>query len=135
MVFARKWRNPLREFRDAVGPFPLLKFAKLATGFGVAVFLCSPPLLRVNSETLLTRRASGEGRITEFVPHEFKTIAGIRPSNGSDLLIVKFSRGRHIPHGCILRRPCLFEEATLMARVFCPPLNRLTFNTALRAGC
>ena len=98
----------------------LLKAVKLASPFGLAAFLSFLLLLRLPSETLLIRRASDWGRLSEFAPHDFKILAGLRTFSGTNLSIVKFSRRKNLPTGCILRRPCLCDETSTLARIFCP---------------
>ena len=110
---------PFDNFMMAPDLLPLIKFVKLTTDFGLSAFL-SFLLLRVPSETMRIRRASDVYRLTEFPPHDFKIMAGIRPFSGSSLLIAKFPKRGNLPRGCILRRPCLCGEASLLARAFCP---------------
>ena len=98
----------------------LLKVVKLASPFGLAAFLSFLLLLRVPSETLLMRLAGPTDRITEFVPQNFEILAGLRSFKGTELLVVKFSRRKNLPRGCILRRPCLCDEPLVSARIFCP---------------
>ena len=88
---------PFENFTMASDLMSLLKFAKLATDFGLSAPLSFLLILRVPSETLLARRASDEDRLTEFAPRDFKILSGIRPSNGSGLLIAKFTRWENIP--------------------------------------
>ena len=97
----------------------LFKVAKLASPFGLAVFLFSL-LLRAPSDTILMRLASDTDRLTEFVPHDFKILAGLCSFEGTELPIAKFPRRKNLPTGCILRRPCLCDETSALARVFCP---------------
>ena len=107
-------------FTMASGLLALIKIVNLSTAFGLAAFLSFLLLLQEPSETLLTRRAPDTDRITEFPPHYFKILAGIRTFDGSPLLIVKFPRRKNIPNGCILRRPCLCQEAPTLARIVFP---------------
>ena len=68
----------------------------------------------------MIRMEGGSDLLTDFAPQDFKVLAGIRAIGGSDMLLLKFSRRGNIKSGCILRRPCLCDEASILARIFRP---------------
>ena len=98
----------------------LIREVELASDFGQAVFFSYLFLMRVPPETLRMRKADDDDRITEYAPQKFKVLVGIRRVGCSDMLIAEFSRRKNLRRGCILRRPCLCDERTTMARVLCP---------------
>lgn len=55
------------------------------------------------------RKAVGSGRLTEF-PHDHKVLFGLWAVGGSDSLCSKFARRGNLERGCILRRPCLYQD-------------------------
>ena len=98
----------------------LIKEVKLATEFGQASFFPYLFLMRVPSATLCMRKADDDDRIKEYAPQKFKVLVGIRRVGCSDMLIAKFPWRKNLRMGCILRRHCLCDERTTMARVLCP---------------
>ena len=109
-----------QNFMFAADLLHLLKSVSLTTEFGQASFLSFLFLLRVPSGTLQLRFAADSDALADFAPHRFKAIVGVRTIAGSPLLLAKFSWRNNIRSGCILRRPCLCDERTELARMLCP---------------
>ena len=96
----------------------IVKSAKLDNDFGLVCFFSFPLLLRVPSETLLMRRVGDSGRITKFPPQKSKILVCVRTVKGTPLFAAKFSWRKNMRHGCILRRPCLCDEKSPLARYY-----------------
>ena len=108
------------DFTPAPDLLKLIRAVKLSSDFGQAAFLSFLLLLRVPSETLQLRKAADSAFVTEFAPHAFKISVGVRRIANTDMLIAKFSWRGNFWRGCILRRPCLCDESSCLARVSSP---------------
>ena len=98
----------------------LIRHVEMSAPLGIAAFLVFLFLLRAPSEALPIRRAADSDLRKAFCHQPHKVLAGIRPAAWSGILLAKFPRRENIRRGCILRRPCLFSEASDLARLLSP---------------
>ena len=131
----------------------LLRATRLTSEFGCAACFSFLFVLRVPSETILSRKASPGDPITDFTPPWEKILSGVRNIGGGDMRIAKFAWAENIKRGCILRRPCIWPDAESLAMVLRPvhriwpqlaaqtrtgelrfPSLRYSFNRHLRAN-
>ena len=77
---------------------------------------------RVPSEALVLQRAhkggGGEGDL--FTPRGKRPLIACRIIDGREALIVKLAWRKHMPGGCIMKRPCFCARNTPRARGLCP---------------
>ena len=76
--------------------------------------------LRVPSEALVLRRSFLDDDLTGFAPIQYKALIGIRGPAGHECLVIRFSRRKNLPNGCILSRPCFCKLEARSARRLCP---------------
>ena len=75
---------------------------------------------RVPSEALLLRRAHKRDEVDLFTPQGDKALIACRNVGGSPVLFVKLAWRKHMPGGCIMKRPCFCPLETKRARALCP---------------
>ena len=76
--------------------------------------------LRVPSEAIPLRRAFRHDDLTGFSPMKEKALIGLRGPGHAQCLLLRFSRRKTLPKGCVLSRPCFCSLADSKAKPLCP---------------
>ena len=76
--------------------------------------------LRVPSEALTTKRAFIGAELTEFPPCAERALIGLRGPEDDRMLVVRFSRRKNLPQGCIVPRPFFCKLSDTADRQLCP---------------
>ena len=76
--------------------------------------------LRVPSEAINLMRACKHDDLTGHSPMKERALIGIRGKAPRQCLVIRFSRRKNLPRGCILSRPCFCSLAAPKAKRFCP---------------
>ena len=79
--------------------------------FGQLAFIAFLCALRVPSEAWPLRRAYTSDNLDGFAPLDGQAIIGLRGPPTAPVLTLRLASRRNLPHGCILKRPCLCDIA------------------------
>ena len=92
----------------------LTQVSNLSTEFGQSAFFspyscCDPTLRRYECEGRPSRTGPRNP------PQDHKVLVGVRTLGGQQILRAEVPWRKNLQRGCILRRPCLFQDALPMA--------------------
>lgn len=107
MKNAQDLRFAFPNFIESDGLIRILKYTKLDSDMGKAVFLSYQFSLRAPSETFRLTRTYKDDRAGEFAHQEDMALITIIQHNQIHAMVIKFAFRGNIRNGCIPMRPCL----------------------------
>ena len=98
----------------------ILKHETPSSEFAQIAYISFLFALRIPSETLQLIRAYKGGDLDRFSPQAERALTGLNGPKGHERLIIRFTRRKNLPQGCIVAMPCFCKLAERAAHQLCP---------------